>query len=230
MGSPAAFWYGHQLWRYFDWAQPSATMLGGVTHAGARRTFGKRTGDSPNWDREVQLHCWVPRDDTDQGDTTYFLKHTLLMLQLEDALIADSDEARPLSICEDVDRKADVTSGPHAAGAATISHGSAGGSWTPTTGDYVLARNPSTGAGFVAAITGTGAGTVSLVVPAGFSVTSAFDLVDVRLSVAEAWFLRMDGGTPTLDGGPGYRDHVLYAFGHQGNVQYASADAVSRLY
>jgi len=199
MGVRGAYWQGVRLWEAFQRIDASAQASTSVLHQGVDRQYAARNADSHNFTRPIRVETVVPADKTDSGDLPDWLVVRIQLLDVERDLIsiADSTPQGPLSICQDVDRKADVSGGPYSGNAQTISHGTAGGSWTPTAGRKVLVRKPSSGEGFVATIDSVGSGTVTLDVPSGYTVTSDWDLVDVQLVFPDCAYRTMSGGDPS---------------------------------
>lgn len=225
----AAYFKGVRLWEWFQEGDPWAQRTTMGVHEGLGRSWADRVPDSPNFDREIPIYCVVDQMAA-ESDLSGLTSIENVLHDVEADLIANSKTAGHLSICDDPERKADVTGGPYSGDAAVVAHGAVGGSWSRQAGRYVLARNPASGEGFVAPIQAVDASATDLTfdIPSGVSVTSAWDLVDVQRAYESCTYLRMHGGSARDSGmdsaeGDQWRATVTYFIACNGAVLMATA-------
>ena len=219
MTTRAAFWKGIRLHQDAQGMLPNPASVSGERD-GVTRLFAKSVSGSPNWKVAIDVYTSVP-EVTAYSDLN---KQTTLMLRFQQqlsALIAASKAEGDLSWCQDDTQTADVT-GSFSGSAATVTHDTPGGSWTPTTNQLVLFRNPTTGAGFVTTIDGTGSGSVT--VDLDEAITTAWDMVYVQSCYPTTRFVTHSPGAPQNGAGDYSRtgNAVTYSFLSTADVEISS--------
>lgn len=196
MGAKAFFWKGLKvLGTLMSW-KPYGIPLSPAEKQGTSREMGELSVRSRNYLYDIKVKTNLsPRTTLDLGNDLTIGPQgvmNLTFLQWQATAIGLSSTLGPLSWCEDVDEKLDV-SGVVAPGAypgvGTVSYAGAG--FTPLAGMYVLLRDPESGEGFVTFVTGVGGGAITCVLDN--AIDTDWDIVLIRFYYPNTAFRQVDG-------------------------------------
>jgi len=224
MGNKVCYFRGVRLWENLKHWKPSSVRAAPTRKTGLSRKLARSNPRSGNFAYDVAVHTDVKPVTAISGlgrQETF----NLAMLQVQAALIGLSDEAGPLSWCQD-DAEYLTVSGvtPPGAypGSGVVSY--TGSGFTPAIGDYCLFRNPTTGDGFVAAITAIGTGTVTAILPE--AVAAAWEIVLVRFYLPTATYLGISGWDTATQAEDNHAFDVTYTFEVTSHAVYKAAYAI----
>jgi hypothetical protein len=226
-----AYWQGVRLWEILQSPDPWAQRTTDALHQGVEQQYAARNADSPNFSRGVKVRCVVdPIDAGLVGDMPTWMALRVQMMDVEKDLVARA-LATPLgdlSFCWDVNQKATVTGGAYSGDNAVVGHTAPAAGWVRTAGHYVLARNPTTGEGFCSVIEAidSSATDVTIDIPTGYSVTTAWSLVNVGYVLPDCAYRTMFGGTPEEWEERGIPD-VVYELDCESDPLFAAAHIIA---